>query len=204
MSFGAKIVIHSAVKYSENGLLFLDKNHWESQHDLSLELYTTSVSALYSCKDSDQDNLKERIMAVFQHARNLDQEFKTRCIWIEALSIVSLQNAIDECHKLLERLEYPLDITSNDIAHVCDELSRVKRTFLAEKKHRSVLNEICDDPSKTKAMRVLSILSIFYFYQRSVIGGLVCARMVELSLQFGRFEGKEILIGSVVCTGDSV
>jgi predicted ATPase len=64
----------SAAKYCESGISFLGSNHWEKEHDLSIRLYTTSIAALYSCTDSNQDLLRERIDLVFQHARNVDEE----------------------------------------------------------------------------------------------------------------------------------
>lgn len=181
----------SAVKYSENGLSFLDENHWESQHDLSLQLHATSVCALYSCRQSNQETLQERISYVFAHAKTLEEEFKTRCIWIEFLSTSSLQKAIDECHTLLNRLGHPLDISKDSISHVCCEVERVQNEFLASENHRSMPARMLD-PNKTKAMKVLSFLTTFYHYQRSIIGGIACARMVELSMQFGPCEGKRI------------
>lgn len=183
--------VYSAVKYSENGLLFLEENSWESQHDLTLQLHASSVCALYSNKKSDQEHLQERIASVFMHAKNLEEEFKTRLIWIELLSTSSMQKAVDECHKLLKRLGDPLDITKSEFSHVCYEIERVKKDFLAKETHR-LMPARMNDSNRTKAMKVLSFLAVFYHYQRSIIGGIVIARMVELSIRFGPCEGKRI------------
>ena len=120
---------NSAVKYTESALSFLDECHWLSHRDLMLSIHQTSVAALYSNTKSNQDRLRKRIDLVFKHAVTLDEEFRTRLVWIKWMSSSSLQDAINECHILLERLEEPIDPCDVSIPHVCSEVSRVQKTM---------------------------------------------------------------------------
>ena len=97
---------HSAVRYTESAISLLNDGHWKTHCDLMLSIYQISVAALYSCSGSDQTVLNERIQVVLTHASDLDA---ARFVWIKLLSVTSTQTAIDECHKLLERLGEPID-----------------------------------------------------------------------------------------------
>lgn len=176
------------MQYAEAGLSFLDESHWESEHELSMALYNNSVAALYACTDSDRDLLQQRIDSVFQHALSLDEEFQTRCTWIHMLSYTSLQAAIDECHAVLNRLGEPIESESENPIFVASELKRVKVAFVADENH-AFLSKRMNDPSKKKAMKVMSCLSCFYHHQRSAMLGIVSAKLVEISMEFGCCDG---------------
>ena len=173
----------SAVKYTESALSFLDDSYWLSHRDLMLNIHQTSVAALYSNKNSNQDLLKERIDLVFRYARNLDEEFRTRLVWIEWMSSSSLKGAINECHVLLERLGEPIDPSSMSINYAHSELVRIRETFF--ERNEQLSGQIVD-PNRAKAMKVMMHLSNFYFKQKSfMMLVIVCTRMVELSSKYG-------------------
>jgi hypothetical protein len=169
------------------GLSFIDDSHWQSQHDLSVELYATSAVALYSCTNGNQILLEERMNAVFNHATSLEEEFRTRYNWINLLAMTSMQHAIDECHKLLTRLGEPIDSSIHDPSFVSSELARVKDAFLAQGNHFAASR--MRDGNEVKAMKVMTSLAVYYHYQRSVVGGIVCARMVQLTMRYGYCDG---------------
>eukprot|EP00804_Cyclotella_cryptica_P015426 CCRYP_008072-RE/>CCRYP_008072-RE protein AED:0.22 eAED:0.22 QI:0/0.83/0.85/1/0.83/0.71/7/53/1353 len=186
----------SAVKYSESGLSFLHDSHWETHHDLTLGLYQISVTALYSCTNGNQGLLKERIHAVFQNSKSLEEEFKTRHVWIRMLSTTSLEIAINECHILLERLGEPIDFSCDSFAHVCSEVVRVKGLFLERKQDFSKLTHMTD-PKKLNAMKILSsLLVIYHHHQLAHIGFLASSRMVEMSVEFGYCEDSAFALAS--------
>ena len=172
---------NSALKYTESALSFLDESHWLSHRDLMLSIHQTSVAALYSNTESNQDLFRERIDLVFQYAVTLDDEFRTRLVWIKWLSSSSLQDAINECHILLERLGEPIDPSDTSLPYVCSEAARVLKTI--EEEH--CLSVQMTEPNKIKAMEVMSSLHYFYHYQRNYKGVFVTLRMVELSMEFG-------------------
>lgn len=171
----------SAVRYTESALSLLDDSHWCSHHDLMLSIHQTSVAALYSDTNSNQVVLRERIDLVLKNAVNLDEEFRTRLVWIERVSSSSLQDAIKECHILLERLGEPIDSCDINMSDAHSELIRVQRSI--EKKHR--LSAQMTETNKIKAMKVMFSLFRFYHTQRSFTSTIVCLRMVELSIKFG-------------------
>ena len=172
----------SASKYSESSLAFLSPSHWKSHRDLMLSIVRTSVDALYACSNSNQDLLIERIQIVFERASTIDEEFRTRLVWIKLISVTSLPDAINECHILLERLGESID--SDDVSRdqACSELLRVKESLLGDN-HQ--LSTSMTNQTKVKAMKVMLTLHHFYHYQRNYKLVQVCVRMVEMSLMNG-------------------
>ena len=100
-----------------------------------------------------------------------------------------MQAAIDECHKLLSRLGEPINSSCYDKIEVRSELERVKEAVFADGYHISMMNKM-EDSKKIRAMQVMRVLSGYYHYKRSFVIGLVSAKMVELSMNFGYSEGK--------------
>eukprot|EP00804_Cyclotella_cryptica_P028367 CCRYP_016428-RA/>CCRYP_016428-RA protein AED:0.11 eAED:0.11 QI:153/1/1/1/1/1/4/1078/1095 len=189
----------SAVKYSESGLAFLDACAWETHHDLTMSLHQTSITALYSCPNGKKDLLKERIEIVFQHAKSLDEEFKTRNVWIRLLSVTSLEDAINESHILLNKLGEHIDLSDNSSRHACSELLRVKESFSKNKHQFSTLSRM-EDLNKRNAMRVISSLMVFYHHQRSNSIGLVSSRMVDMTMNYGYCEESVFGVASFAAT----
>jgi ATP-dependent RNA helicase DDX31/DBP7 len=189
----------SAVKYCESGLTFLDACHWKSHHDLTMGLHQTSVAALYSCRNGNQDRLRERINVIFRHAKSLDEEFKTRHVWIRILSTISLEEAIKECHTLLERLDEPIDLSNYSPSHACCELNRVKESLSKMKHQFSTLSRMAN-PKKLNAMKIMSSLMLFYNQQRSSVICLVSSKMVELSMKYGYCKDSVFGVASFAAT----
>jgi ATP-dependent RNA helicase DDX31/DBP7 len=183
----------SAFKYSESSLSFLDSSHWKSHHNLMLSIHETSVIALYSFTNGNQDLLTERIKTVFKYASNLDEEFRTRLVWIKLVSTTSLQAAINECHTLLDRMGEPIDPSDVDVAHVASELLRVKRAI--QEGSRQLSFQMAD-VNKIMAMKVMICLVHSYSHQRNYKLAIVILRMVEISLKFGCCEESYFALAS--------
>ena len=175
---------HSAVRYTESAISFLGDNGWTSHRSLMLSIYQTSVVALYSCSGSDRVLLNDRINVVLNHASSLDEEFETRFVWIKLLSVTSTQTAIDECHKLLERLGEPIDPSNINPSSIGAEIIRVRQLFLKEVRDITSLPQMTEG-SKLKAMKILSRMSHYYHLQRSFKNAVVVIRMVEMSMTHG-------------------
>ena len=187
---------NSAARYTESAVLFLDESYWSTHHDLMLSIYETSAAALYSCgSNGNQDVLRDRVAKVLQHASNLDEEFRTRCLWIKVLSATSVSKAIDECHLVLKRLDKPINETDVDPKSAGAELVRVKAAFLGEKCDIASLAQMVD-PNKLKAMKLMSMLSVFYKLEWSFMNAIVVSRMVELSMSFGACEESSFAFAS--------
>eukprot|EP00804_Cyclotella_cryptica_P014082 CCRYP_021190-RA/>CCRYP_021190-RA protein AED:0.03 eAED:0.03 QI:0/1/0.85/1/0.83/0.71/7/1221/1474 len=137
----------SAVKYSESGLSFLDVGHWETHHKLMLSIHETSIIARYRHFDGNHDVIKDRIHAVFQRAKSVDEEFKTREVWIMLLGIASPLKATLESHALLERLGEPISSSSVSILDACSELVRVREILVGTKDQFTALPRMVDQKS---------------------------------------------------------
>ena len=176
---------HSAVRYTESAISFLGDNGWTSHRSLMLSIYQTSVVALYSCSGSGRVLLNDRINVVLNHASSLDEEFETRFVWIKLLSVTSTQTAIDECHKLLERLGEPIDSSHINPSSIGAEINRVRQLFLKEVRDITTLPQMTEG-SKLNAMKILSHLSHYYYLQRSSFkNAVVTTRMAEMSMTHG-------------------
>ena len=175
---------HCAVRYTESAISLLDSGHWKTQRKLMLSIYQTSVAALYSCSGSDQAVLNERINVVLNHASDLDEEFGTRFVWIKLLSVTSSQSAIDECHKLLERLGEPIDLSNISPSSAVAEIVRVKVFLLRKVQDVTKLPQMSDG-NKLKAMKILAPLTQFYHLKRSFKNCITITRMVEMSMAYG-------------------
>eukprot|EP00804_Cyclotella_cryptica_P028362 CCRYP_016431-RD/>CCRYP_016431-RD protein AED:0.05 eAED:0.05 QI:491/0.6/0.5/1/0.2/0.16/6/0/1361 len=189
----------SAVKYSESGLAFLDVCHWNTHHELTMSLHQTSVAALYSCPHGNRELLKERIEAVFRRSKTLDEEFKTRHVWIRVLSTTSLEEAIEACHALLERLEEPIDLSKYSSSHLYSELVRAKDLFSEKRQQFSMMSPMAD-LNKRNAMKIMSSLIIYYHQQSSNFAGLVSSRMVETTIKYGYCEESVFAVASFAAT----
>lgn len=170
------------MKYSESAISFLDPSDWESHHDILLSAHETSVLALYSCANRDQDLFQTRINQVLEHAKSLEEEFETRFVWIRFLSTTSLERAIHECHLFLQRLGETIKVLDISPSLAISELVKVKEKFLEEQK--DVLTPMVDS-TKLKAMKVLASLFVFYYFQQNSLQLVVSSRMVEVTMQYG-------------------
>eukprot|EP00804_Cyclotella_cryptica_P007759 CCRYP_001367-RB/>CCRYP_001367-RB protein AED:0.13 eAED:0.13 QI:72/1/0.83/1/0.6/0.5/6/0/1635 len=189
----------SAVKYSESGLSFLDVGHWETHHKLMLSIHETSIIARYRHFDGNHDVIKDRIHAVFQRAKSVDEEFKTRQVWIMLLGIASPLKATLESHALLERLGEPIDLSKYSSSHLCSELVRANVFFLEKRQQFSMMSPMAD-LNKRNAMKIMSSLMIYYHQRFSNIVGLVSARMVDMTIKYGYCEESVFAVASFAVT----
>ena len=176
---------HSAVRYTESAISFLGDSQWKTHRCLMLSVFQTSVAALYSCSGGDQVVLNDRINVVLDHASSLDEEFGTRVVWIKLLSVTSTQTAIDECHKLLERLGDPIDTSDVSLSSGGAEIIQVRELFLKEVRDITTMPQMMDG-NKLKAMKILAHLSHYYHMERSFKNVISVTRMVEMSVTYGR------------------
>lgn len=63
----------------------------------------------------------------------------------------------------------------------------MKELFLEQKDQFMTLSPMVNT-NRLNAMKIMSPLAVLYHYKRSFMGGLVCARMVELTMSHGHCE----------------
>lgn len=129
----------------------MDSSHWQTEHHaLMISIHQTSVLALYSATNGNEDLLKVRINAVFEHASNVEEEFETRYVGIRFISTTSLQEAINECHSFLDRLGEPIDSTDISLAFARSEMIRVKELLLSEETPKLLTMPKMSDQTESK------------------------------------------------------
>ncbi len=177
-----------AAKYAENGISYLSDTCWESQYDLSLGLHEISVLSHFSNHEGDRFKIMNRINAVFEHAKDFADKFKTHCVWIKILAMTDFSRAIEESMIALVRLGEPLDLSNIDYDEVRDELLKQKEQFSGERRKNFLSKTCLVDCNKVRAMKIMSSL-IGYFHQTKPIhAAFVSCRMMEMSMNNGHSE----------------
>lgn len=161
---------------------------WEIQYDLSLRLHEAAVLSHFSSQHGNRDQLKKRIDAVFEHAKDFSDKFKTHCVWIKLLSITDLSRAIEESLNALEILGEPLDTADIDYNVVSDELSKLKEQFSGKRDKKFLSTNRLTECNKARAMKVMSSLSYYYHQRKSCLGAYVACQMMKITMTYGHCE----------------
>lgn len=175
----------SALKYAEYGISFLGDDHWESQYNISLSLYETSISAQYSCPEGCHNVLVERIEALLQNAKQFDDKFNTTLVYLKVLSTTDLQQAINEGHRALDCLGEPIFPSEVNYDFVRTALLKQRELFRGDKKREFLSLTPMKHPNKAKAMKIMELLLLYYYKRKSIQSAYFPCRMVELSSEFG-------------------
>ena len=173
-----------AATYAENGISFLSDTCWETQYDLCVRLYETSVLSHFPSLTGDRSKLIQRIKDVFEHARDFSDKFKTHVVWIQLLSATDISKGIDECLTVLEKLGEPLDLDNVDHNRVRFDIEeqKLKYSDLSLEGILSIKRLI--DLNKVRAMKVMSKL-LFLCHATNLVAASVSCKMVNLSMKYG-------------------
>mmetsp|Transcript_20431 Transcript_20431/g.44255 ORF Transcript_20431/g.44255 Transcript_20431/m.44255 type:complete len:1572 (-) Transcript_20431:548-5263(-) len=189
-----------AAKYAENGITFLHEGCWEAQYSLSLSLYETAVLSHFSSLSGDRDVLTKRINAVFEHAKDFSDLFKTHCVWIKLLSMKDLTKAIAESLHALERLGEPLDLTHIDSHKSRDELIKRRDQFAGDRKKKFLSSNRLSDENKARVMKIYSSLIVYYHQQKSFLGSYIGCQMIKMSMDHGHCEHSVFGAAAFACS----
>jgi len=189
-----------AVKYAENGITFLREGCWEAQYSLSLRLYETAVLSHFSSLAGDRDVLTKRINAVFEHAKDFSDQFKTHCVWIKLWSMKDLTKAIGESLHALERLGEPLDLTQIDSHKSRDELIKRRDQFAGDRKKKFLSSNRLSDENKVRVMKIYSSLIVYYHQQKSFLTSYISCQMIKMSMDHGHCEHSAYGAAAFACS----
>ena len=173
----------AAARYAENGISFFSETCWETQYDLCIRLYETSVLSLFPSLTGDRSKLMQRINDVFEHAKDFSDKFKTQMVWVQVLSATDLTRAIDECLNALKELGEPLDLANIDHDQVCSELVKQNLQVVCPSTFLSL--PVLMDMNKMRAMKVMSLLLHLCNNKKNPVAAFVSCKMVELSMIHG-------------------
>ncbi|MCC5932879.1 MAG: AAA family ATPase [Balneolales bacterium] len=172
-----------ALGYFETGIGLLKDDHWESQYNLSLALFTEAAETAYNMGDFGP--MEEKLRTILTYRKELMDAVRPYAIRINALKAQNkLQEAIDTGLEVLEQLgeKFP---KKGPLPLVMADLIRTKIMLRGKDKETiSGLPEMTN-PYKAAALRMLNDIASPVYWARPQILPFVIFRMVRLSLKYG-------------------
>ena len=165
------------------GRELLTADCWQTQYELTLNLYVAAAETAYL--NADFDGIEEMANLVLRSAKTILDKVKIYEIQINALTTQSqMLEAIAVGRIALVQLGIELP-SENDEA-----LTRIALQNLASQLEDKQIEELVDlpvmsDPRTIAAMQLLAMLFLPIFMVNSALLPLLCATMVSLSLQLG-------------------
>jgi len=173
----------AAMVYLQTGIELLRANCWQSQYELTLNLYTAAAEAAYL--NADLEGMEQMAAQVLQNAQTILDKIKIYEISIVAQTAQGkMLEAIAVGRKALLQLQVELP-TEPDEALISKALQTLASKLQARK-----IEELTDLPVMTNlqtqaAMQLLGILFTPIFQGMPGLLPLLSSTMVSLSLSFG-------------------
>eukprot|EP00550_Attheya_septentrionalis_P003231 CAMPEP_0198286414 /NCGR_PEP_ID=MMETSP1449-20131203/5507_1 /TAXON_ID=420275 /ORGANISM="Attheya septentrionalis, Strain CCMP2084" /LENGTH=1264 /DNA_ID=CAMNT_0043984147 /DNA_START=149 /DNA_END=3943 /DNA_ORIENTATION=- len=181
-----------ATEYLETGIELLcdgdwkdnsHDHHWESEYNLSLELFTSLVECLYCTGQLDQ--IEELVKEIFQNAYSFPDKQRAHL-------------CLSKCLTGLGRLDEAIDVAFNGLAQVGEKFPRsvttkavvidlLRTKFVLAGKSDKDLGSLppMKNEEKLIAMKIMSDIGPTLFFSRPEYVPLLVFRLVRLSLKFG-------------------
>ncbi|MEG5136808.1 MULTISPECIES: AAA family ATPase [unclassified Microcoleus] len=186
--------------YLQTGIELLTANCWQSQYELTLNLYVASAETAYL--NADFDGMEEMAALVLEKAQTILDKVKIYEISIAAQTAQGkLLEAIAVGRDVLGQLGVELPATPDEA-----KISQALQTVNSQLQGRKV-GELIDLPVMTNlqtqaAMQLLGMLLATIFQAMPTLLPLVSSTMVSLSLQFGNAPASTVgyaVHGMVLC-----
>ncbi|HAX80208.1 MAG TPA: serine/threonine protein kinase [Cyanobacteria bacterium UBA11372] len=177
------IAYAAARSFVQTGLGLLAKNCWQTQYELSLNLYVAAAEMAYL--NADFDSMEAMADRVLSSAQTILDKVKIYEIQISALTAqVRMLEAIAVGRNALAQLG--VDFSSESDETLTDKALPILADRLQGKPIEELVNlPVMSDPHKIAAMQLLAMLFIPIFLGNPALLSLLCSTMVSLSLQFG-------------------
>jgi len=186
----------AAVNYLTVGRECLTENSWESEYDLTLNLFTQATEAAYLSGDFQQ--LEQLAQAVLQQARTLSDEVKVCEIQIQAKAAQNQHRmAIKIALIFLKRsgIRFPEEPTQEDVGLALQKM----QISLSGKPIQSLIDlPMMTNPHKILAMCVMEAVSTPAYHVLPKLMILLILKQVDLSLEYGNVSETTF---SYVCYG---
>ncbi|MEG4218536.1 AAA family ATPase [Microcoleus sp. Pol14C6] len=173
----------AARSFVQTGIELLAENCWQTQYELTLNLYVAASETAYL--NADFDGIEEMADIVLRSAKTILDKVKIFQIQINALTT---QGQILEAIAIGTNTLAQLGI---ELPYETDEtLTRIALQNLANQLEGKQIEELVNlpvmtDPRTIAAMQLLGILFPAIFVGNPALQPLLCATIVSLSLQFG-------------------
>ena len=192
-----------AAMYFETAIACLPEGHWESEYELSLELYSSAAEAEYGTGNVEnmEENCKEIIR---QRHRPISDKFRAYNVLIPS---IGNRNRIHEaCDTLVSVLE-ELGCRFPKYCQLFFVLNGIMSTMVTLKRYEpedfTIFKEMTDE-SQIQAMRMLDKLATFsYFIDGSLLLPLAILKSFRWSIKYGVSEFSPpafVLVGLILCT----
>ncbi|MEG4297491.1 AAA family ATPase [Microcoleus sp. Pol11C1] len=172
-----------ARSFVKTGLELLTESCWQTQYELTLNLYVAAAETAYL--NADCEGMEEMAAQVLRSAKTILDKVKIFEIQINALTTQS---------KVLEAIAIGTNALAQlgiELPYETDQaLTRIALQNLATQLEGKQIEELVNlpvmrDPRIIAAMQLLAILFPAIFTANPALQPLICATMVSLSLQFG-------------------
>jgi PAS domain S-box-containing protein len=179
----AAIAYRVAKKYLAVARDWLAESSWQTNYDLTLELYVEAIEVAYLC--GDFENVERLAETVLQNAKTVLDRVKVYEVKIQAATAQGrLLDAINTALQVLQQLEisFPETPTQSDTTLEFD-------TVLSRFNQKSIQNlfylpEMVDS-QKVAAMQILSRITLVAYHATSALAPLLVLKQVNLSTQYG-------------------
>jgi predicted ATPase/signal transduction histidine kinase len=186
--------------YVQTGIELLTANCWQTQYELTLNLYVAATEAAYL--NADFDSMEKMAELVLQKAQSILDKVKIYQISITAQTAQGkILEAIAVGRDALLQLGVELPIEPNNA-----EISKALQVLASQLEGKRI-EELADlpvmtDPQAQAAMQLLGMLFAPVFQGMPGLLPLISSTMVSLSLQFGNTPASTMgygLHGMVLC-----
>ncbi|MEO1254764.1 MAG: hypothetical protein AAFY41_07760, partial [Bacteroidota bacterium] len=169
--------------YFETGISLLKLDHWTSQYELSVGLYTEAAESAYNMGEFEA--MEAKLKVVLENKKELMDVVRPYAIRINALKAQNkLQEAIDTGLEVLKQLGETFP-KKGPLPFVMIDLIRTKIKLMG-KGHDHILGmREMTNPYKAAALRILNDIASPVYWARPTILPFIIFRMVRLSLKFG-------------------
>jgi PAS domain S-box-containing protein len=177
------IAYSMAQTYLATGRAWLDPSSWQTNYDLTLELYSESTEVAYLCGDFDQVEYWATI--VLQEAKTFLDTVKVYEIKIQTYVAQSqLLKAINTALQVLHQLGISFPETPNQ-SDSYFELNTIT-SLLGERAIEDLIHlPQMTEPDKLAAMQLLSSITIAAYLAAPALIPLLASKQVNLSIQYG-------------------
>ncbi len=173
----------AAIEYFNVGLKLLSTDSWQSQYDLTLNLYSEAVEAAYL--NGNFDEMEPLIVVVQNNAITILDKVKVYDSKIQAaVSQGKLKEAIEIGLQVLEQLgiSFPENLSQLDIQKGLEETA----SLYAQRNISELIDlPVMTDPKVQASLYILSSIAAVTYMANPNLMVLVLCMMTRLSMQYG-------------------
>ena len=174
----------TALTYVSLAIDLLPENHWKDHYGASLIFHNAAAEVAYCTADIEM--MDAMVDAVLSNARSLDDKLQVIATKVNALG--SQQRISEACDMGIRVVrELGERIPSNPgVVTVVRELLKCRRMLRGKTMVDLLTLPPMRDKRKLAAVRLLDIMTIFLFMEKSLLMPVVVCRQMQLTLKYGQ------------------